>query len=57
MDLLFPDYKIYTTGFDFFKTGWYWDTNHNRDVANLHPYIWERMWYKTAIKNGIINEL
>ena len=54
---LFPDSRIYTTGFDFFKTGWYWDPSHNRGSANCHPYIWERLWYAKAKKLGWINEL
>ena len=54
---LFPDKKIYATGFDFFKTGWYWDPSHNRNDSNLHPYIWERLWYKKMIRSGKINEL
>lgn len=54
---LFPDKKIYTTGFDFFKTGWYWDPNHNRDDSNMHPYTWERLWYAKMKRLGIINEI
>jgi len=54
---LFPDKKIYTTGFDFFKTGWYWDPSHNRDDSNMHPYTWERLWYLKMKKSGRINEI
>jgi hypothetical protein len=54
---LFPEDTIYTTGFDFFKTGWYWDPHHNRDDSNMHPYTWERLWYARSKKIGIINEL
>jgi hypothetical protein len=54
---LFPDQRIYATGFDFFKTGWYWDPNHNRNDSNLHPYIWERLWYTKMVKDGKINEI
>lgn len=54
---LFPESKIYTTGFDFFKTGWYWDPSHNRGSANLHPYTWERLWYIKAKKLEWIYEL
>jgi hypothetical protein len=54
---LFPGTKLYATGFDFFKTGWYWDPSHNRNDSNLHPYIWERLWYKKMVRNGRINEI
>ena len=54
---LYPDKKIYTTGFDFFKTSWYWKKDHNRDDSNMHPYIWERLWYSKMKKIGEINEI
>jgi len=54
---LFPEDTIYTTGFDFFKTGWYWNPYHNRDNSNMHPYTWERLWYARSKKIGFINEL
>jgi hypothetical protein len=54
---LYPGKKIYTTGFDFFKTSWYWKKDHNRDDSNMHPYIWERLWYSKMKKIGEINEL
>ena len=54
---LFPEKKIYTTGFDFFKTGWYWDPSHNRDDNNMHPYTWERLWYAKMKSLGNINEI
>lgn len=54
---LFPEKKIFTTGFDFFKTGWYWDVNHNRDDTNMHPYTWERLWYARMKSMGNINEI
>ena len=54
---LFPNKKIYATGFDFFKTGWYWDSLHNRDDSNRHPYIWERLWYSRMKALGNIYEL
>jgi len=54
---LFPRKKIYTTGFDFFKTGWYWDPRHNRDDSNMHPYTWERLWYSKMKRRGDIIEI
>tara|TARA_R110001592_G_scaffold328964_1_gene610580 strand:+ start:2404 stop:2991 length:588 start_codon:yes stop_codon:yes gene_type:complete len=54
---LFPEDDIYTTGFDFFKTGWYWDPAHNRDDSNMHPYTWERLWYARSKKVGFVNEI
>ena len=54
---LYPNKKIYTTGFDFFKTSWYWKKDHNRDDSNMHPYIWERLWYSKMKKIGEINEI
>ena len=48
---LFPTKKIYTTGFDFFKSGWYWDKAHNRNRGNNHPYLYEKLWYKKALKD------
>ena len=54
---LFPDSNIHTTGFDFFKTSWYWNKSHNRDNSNNHPYTWERLWYTKMKREGKINEL
>ena len=54
---LFPDKEIYTTGFDFFKTGWYWNPLHNRDDSNMHPYTWERLWYAKMKRLGNIHEI
>lgn len=54
---LFPNQKIYATGFDFFKTGWYWDPTHNRNDSNMHPYLYERLWYMKMKSKGVINEL
>ena len=54
---LFPDKKIYATGFDFFKTGWYWNPLHNRDESNMHPYTWERLWYAKMKRMGNIHEI
>ena len=54
---LFPDKKIYATGFDFFKTGWYWNPFHNRDDSNMHPYTWERLWYAKMKRLGNIHEI
>lgn len=54
---LFPDKKIYATGFDFFKTGWYWNPLHNRDDSNMHPYTWERLWYAKMKRMGNIHEI
>ncbi len=54
---LFPNRKIYVTGFDFFKTGWYWDPTHNRNDSNMHPYLYERLWYMKMKVKGVINEL
>lgn len=57
LEKIFPGAKIHSIGFDFFKTGWYWDKNHNRDDSNMHPYIWERLWYIKMKNKGYINEL
>ena len=57
IEKLFPDSTIYATGFDFFKTGWYWDKTHNRDNSNMHPYTQERLWYLKKRKDGEIYEL
>ena len=54
---LFPDRQVYATGFDFFKTAWYWDTKHNRNDSNMHPYTWERLWYAKMKRQGHINEI
>lgn len=54
---LFPKAKIYATGFDFFKTGWYWDPSHNRNDSNAHPYTFEKLWYLKMKNKGDINEL
>ena len=54
---LFPEKKIHTTGFDFFKTGWYWNSKHNRNDSNMHPYTWERLWYAKMKRLGHINEI
>lgn len=54
---LFPDKQIHTTGFDFFKTSWYWDPTHNRNDSNMHPYTWERLWYAKMKRLGHINEI
>ena len=54
---LFPHKKIYTTGFDFFKTSWYWNKDHNRNDANRHPYIKERIWFKKMLVAGELYEI
>jgi hypothetical protein len=53
----FPSYEIHTHGFDFFKTGWYWKQDHNRDIKNRHPYSYERALYSLLEKNGRIKFL
>jgi len=54
---LYPNSKVYVTGFDFFTTGAFWNENHNRHVSNHHNYIFEKLWYKKALKNKFIFEL
>lgn len=54
---LFNKFEIHVTGFDFFKTGWYWKPDHNRNVMNRHPYIYEKAIYKKLIKDGKLIEL
>lgn len=54
---LFPGKKIFVTGFDFFKTGWYWNPDHNRDDSNMHPYTWERLWFAKMKRMGNIHEI
>lgn len=51
---LFPESKITVTGFDFFKTGWYWKSDHNRDVANGHPYLYEKLKLDQMIHDDTI---
>lgn len=53
----FPHDELYTYGFDFFKSGWYWKTSHNRDLKNRHPYIYERSVYENLISDGILKKL
>ena len=53
----FSDCEIYTYGFDFFRTGWYWKESHNRDIKNRHPYSYERALYLLLIKSGKIKKL
>lgn len=55
--LRFSDYEIYTYGFDFFKTGWYWKPSHNRDVKNRHPYSYERAIHSLLLKQNKIKSL
>lgn len=57
IEKLFPESKIYATGFDFFKTSWYWNKEHNRNNSTKHPYTWERLWYARMKREGYINEL
>ena len=54
---LFPGSKITVTGFDFFLTGWYWKKDHNRDIANCHPYIYEKLYLKRMIIDKTIHLL
>ena len=54
---LFPDSKVTVTGFDFFKTGWYWKKDHNRDIANCHPYLYEKLYLKRMIIDKTIHLL
>jgi len=53
----FSGYEKFVYGFDFFKTGWYWKEEHNRDLKNRHPYIYERTVYELLKKRGEIFEL
>lgn len=53
----FKEFEIYTYGFDFFKTGWYWKPTHNRDVKNRHPYSYERAIHTLLLKRGVIHSL
>lgn len=54
---LFPHLKIYIHGFDFFKSGYYFNPNHNRNIANKHPYIYERICVKRLVSKNKIYEL
>jgi hypothetical protein len=54
---LFPHYKIYIYGFDFFKSGYYFNPNHNRNLGNRHPYIYERICVKKLVSKNKIYEL
>lgn len=51
---LFKEYTCFSYGFDFFKTGWYWKLDHNRDVKNRHPYFHERMLHSRLLSSGRI---
>jgi hypothetical protein len=53
----FSGCEIYTYGFDFFKTGWYWKESHNRNIKNRHPYSYERVIHSLLVKSGRIKEL
>lgn len=53
----FSDCEIYTYGFDFFKTGWYWKESHNRNIKNRHPYSYERALHNLLVKNKKIKML
>jgi hypothetical protein len=54
---LFPDKNICIHGFDFFKSGYYFKPDHNRNVATRHPYIYERICVKKLIISNKIHEL
>jgi hypothetical protein len=54
---LFPHSKIFIHGFDFFKTGYYFKPDHNRNIGNCHPYIYERLCVKKLISSNKIYEL
>lgn len=53
----FKDFEIYTYGFDFFKTGWYWKQTHNRDIKNRHPYSYERALHSFLLKRRELKSL
>lgn len=53
----FKEFEIYTYGFDFFKTGWYWKQDHNRDIKNRHPYSYERALHSILLKRGKLKSL
>jgi hypothetical protein len=54
---LFSTSKIYIHGFDFFKTGYYFNPNHNRNIGNKHPYLYERLCVKKLIHSDKLYEL
>ena len=54
---LFPDFKTYIHGFDFFKSGYYFNPDHNRNFGNKHPYIYERICVKKLVSKNKIYEL
>ena len=54
---LFPNKNVYVHGFDFFKSGYYFKPDHNRNIANRHPYIYERICVKKLVQCGKIHEL
>lgn len=54
---LFPLAKIYVHGFDFFRSGYYSNVNHNMHKANKHPYIYERVCLKKLIRDKVVYEL
>jgi hypothetical protein len=54
---LFPQSKIFIHGFDFFKSGYYFNPDHNRNIGNCHPYIYENLCVKKLIINNKIYEL
>lgn len=54
---LFPQSKIFVHGFDFFKSGYYFNPDHNRNIGNCHPYIYENLCVKKMIRSNKISEL
>ena len=52
---LYPLDEIYITGFDGFKTGWYWDTTHAPN--NAHCYLRERILLAKLVNRGSIIDL
>jgi len=48
--------KITVTGFDFFDTGWYWDTKHKCHISK-HNLLLEKIWFYKKINEGVIDRL
>lgn len=53
----FPEYKIYITGFDNFKKGYYWNLNENKRINKTWPHQYEKedLFLKKLTFNNKIN--
>jgi len=52
----FPNSLKKVIGFDFFDTGWYWDTKHKCHISK-HNLLLEKIWFYKKINEGVIDRL